>query len=105
MMRCAAAMSASRPEADIRAGLQHVCFVPNSGLMHRSKPSLFDHLIGAGKQRWRDFEAERFGRLQIDDEIEFGWLFDRRRGGIIAKPQRLLNSGKEATAQTVTMTA
>jgi hypothetical protein len=64
----------------------------------------FDHLIGAGKQRWRDFEAERFGRLQIDDEIEFGWLFDRRRGGIIAKPQRF-NSGKEATAQTVTMTA
>jgi hypothetical protein len=26
---------------------------------------------------WRDFEAERVGRLQIDDEIEFGWLFDR----------------------------
>jgi hypothetical protein len=30
-------MSALRREADILAGLQHVRFVPTSGLMHRNK--------------------------------------------------------------------
>ena len=34
--------------------------------------SLFDHLVGAGEQSRRDFEAERPGRLQVYDELE--WL-------------------------------
>src|SRR5262245_33255170 len=38
---------------------------------------LLDHLAGAGEQRVRDGEPERLGGHQIDDEVEFGRLFDR----------------------------
>jgi hypothetical protein len=46
--------------------------------------TLFDHLIGAGKQRWRDVEAERLGGLEIEDELEFGGPFDRDVAGFRA---------------------
>src|ERR1700682_4002011 len=36
----------------------------------------FDHLVGAGEHCSWDGEAKRLGRLEIDDEIEFGGLFD-----------------------------
>ncbi len=39
--------------------------------------SLFDHLVGTGKQRGRHFEAERLRGLEIDGKIEFGRLLDR----------------------------
>src|SRR5262245_12808679 len=31
----------------------------------------FDHLVGAGKQDWRDFDAERPRSDQIDDQLTF----------------------------------
>ena len=40
--------------------------------------SLFDHLVSAGEQLGRHFEAESLGRLQVDDKLEFGGLFDRQ---------------------------
>jgi hypothetical protein len=33
---------------------------------------LFDHLVGAGEQRGRNFEAQIPGGFEIDDELEFG---------------------------------
>src|SRR6516162_1894765 len=43
---------------------------------------LFDDLVGAGKDRRRDCEAERLRSLEIDDEIEFYWLLDRQVAGL-----------------------
>src|SRR5438876_7007945 len=41
-----------------------------------------DHLVGTGEQRGRNFEAERPGRLQVDDELEFRRLQYRQVGGL-----------------------
>jgi hypothetical protein len=50
--------------------------------MQCSKLRLFDHLIGAREHRRRNFEAERFGRLEVDHQLEFGRLFDRQIGRV-----------------------
>jgi hypothetical protein len=34
-----------------------------------------------GEERCRHFEAERLGGLEIDDELEFCGLLDRKMGG------------------------
>ncbi len=36
------------------------------------KSDLLDHLVGAREQRWRNFEAKRLGRFQVDHEFIFG---------------------------------
>src|SRR5450830_1931627 len=40
--------------------------------------SLFNYLVGTGEQRGRHFEAKRFRGLEIDHQLEFGWLLDRQ---------------------------
>jgi hypothetical protein len=37
----------------------------------------FDRLVGEREQIWRDFEAERLGRLKVDHKLEFAGLYDR----------------------------
>ena len=64
-------MSALPPKADMCSALAYVCFWANSGLMQRSKRSLFDQLVGERKQIRRDIEAERFGGGKVDDEEMF----------------------------------
>src|SRR5215472_6921728 len=40
----------------------------------------FDHLVGAGEDRWRDGDAELLGSLEIDDQLEGRRLLDRQVG-------------------------
>src|SRR5215472_6385678 len=43
---------------------------------------LLDHLIRPRQQRPRNRQAERFGRLEVDHQLELGWLLDRQIGGL-----------------------
>src|SRR5262252_10703319 len=57
----------------------------SAGKFHFEPPSRFtslDHLVGAGEQRRWHLDAERLGGGQIDDELEFGRLLDRKVGWI-----------------------
>jgi hypothetical protein len=57
-----------------RNALSHDNLGPKRSAPHAR---LFDHLVGAGEQRWRNIYPQRLGRLQIDQELEFGRLVDR----------------------------
>ena len=39
------------------------------------------YLVSAGEKGRGDFQAERFRRLEVDDQLEFGGLFDGEVGG------------------------
>jgi hypothetical protein len=52
--------------------------------MHRTKPCLFDHLVGAAEQRGWHGEAKRLGRFEIDNEFDFRRLLHREVGGPLA---------------------
>src|SRR5450631_858291 len=71
--------SALSPKADSSPTSLVVRFVPNAEVA-----GLFDNLVGAGEQRWRNGEAECFGGPEIDDQIETGVLLDRQIGWPLA---------------------
>ena len=41
----------------------------NNRLMHRSNASLFDHLVGAGEDRLRHGNPQRFRRFGVDHQF------------------------------------
>src|SRR5215831_4124311 len=45
-------------------------------------PRLFDHLVGAGKKRFRKRQSERVCRLEVYDQLEFGRQLNRQVGGV-----------------------
>src|SRR5205814_1643620 len=63
---------------------------------------LFDHLVGAGEQRRGHLEAQCLGSLQVDYQLEPGWLGDRQiaRFGAFEYPPcisaRIVTSSLEA---------
>src|SRR4051812_23987956 len=66
-------MSASASGADIRATLQHVCFVPIPEVANS-----FDDFLCGREQRGRHCEAESLRGPEIDYHLEFGGLHDRQ---------------------------
>src|SRR6516225_786100 len=48
----------------------------------KAQVKLLDDLVGAGEERWRHVEAQRLGRLEIDDHLVLGWRLNRK----IAQP-------------------
>ncbi len=66
------AMPALPSEADIRTGLQDVCFVPTTEVVSHS----FDNSVREGEKDRRYIQAKRSCRLQIDDELELCGLLD-----------------------------
>src|SRR4030095_1693428 len=63
-----------------------------------SRPSLLDDLIGPLQQRLRDGEADRLGRLEVDDQLELRGLLDGQVAGLGAF-QDLVHVGGGAPLQ------
>jgi hypothetical protein len=55
---------------------RHLQRCAKTGCNSSNAAPLFDHLVGAGEQRRRHFEAERLRRFQIDDQLELRGLLD-----------------------------
>src|SRR6516165_1235682 len=73
-------MSALPPKADIGTRSRNVCFVPKADIRFH----LVDYIVGAGEQCRRHNETQGLSRLEIDDEIEFRWLQDRKISRLLA---------------------
>ena len=75
-------MSALPPKADMCSATRRCPLCANSG--HAARKTLFDHLVGARKQRRRHSKAERLGGLQVDHQFVFGRCLHRQVSGLLA---------------------
>jgi hypothetical protein len=76
-LRCGSKAAAARSKWDVR-------FTPKS--RHSSAQlscplcaigALFDHLVGGGKHRLRNCQAQGFSGFEVDGELDFRGLLDR----------------------------
>ena len=74
------AMSALTPKADIGTQPRNVRFGPKADSCTTAILSLFDHQVGAAKQRKRHGKAEGLGSFQVDDQLDLGGLMNWKIG-------------------------
>jgi hypothetical protein len=55
-----------------------------TGCEQSQQTLLLDHLVGVGEQRGRHSDAERVGRLEIDNQLELGRRLHRKVRGFLA---------------------
>jgi hypothetical protein len=72
--------------------------VPTSEICTAANFSLFDHLVGAGEQRGRNFEAEGPSSAEVDHQLEPRRPLYRQVAGLFA----LENAGRVDTERAIT---
>src|SRR5262245_38432595 len=70
-------------DADLRAD-RSTAYLVSYIRVRSAHGNSFDHLVGAGKQRWWNFEAERFRSLEVDREFVLGRRLHGKIGGPLA---------------------
>src|SRR5262249_50717962 len=71
--------SSAQPLAPFRSAQPRIEPINPNRTARSPGPSL-DHLVGAGEKRRRNFEAERLGGLEIDDQLDLRGLIDWQVG-------------------------
>jgi hypothetical protein len=66
---------------------------PSRGTAHSCLVYSLDYFVGGSEQGWRNGNAERLCRLEINDKLEFGRLFDRQIAVLVRQKPRSGFSG------------